>query len=124
MMKKPKIKNSHYEYPGYGQQMAFCDLEVYDLPDDRILAIVTEPDNNSGASITNRAEVIFSQLMREFALDAPRQLVQIEHYGPDEILPEHWHRVTCESYNAGLKQYVNPDWEPMNHQEIQDLINS
>ena len=123
-MKKPTIKNTHYGYFGYGQQMAFCDLEVYTLADGRTLAIVTELDGNPGASVTNRAEVIFTQLMRSFNLADPAQLIQIEHYGPDDILPEHWHRVTCESYNSGLEQYVNPDWEPLSYQEVQDLINS
>jgi hypothetical protein len=124
MMKKPSIKNSHYEYPGYGQQTSFCGLEVYHLSAGRILAMVTEPDDNSGASITNRAEVIFGQLMREFTLDAPEKLIQIEHYGADAIFPEHWHRVTCETSNYGRGQYLNPDWEPLSYEEVQDLINS
>ena len=123
-MKMPKIKNTHYEYLGYGQQMAYCDLEVYDLADGHTLAIVTELDDNPGTSITNRAEGIFTQLMQVFNLDKPEKLVQIEHYRKDSVLPEHWHRVTCASYDPGLKQYLNPEWEPLSYQEVQGLINS
>jgi hypothetical protein len=123
-MRTPIIKNPRYGYPGYNRQRAFCDLEVYDLTNDRTLAIVTELDDNSGTSITNRAEVLYTQLMQAFDLADPEKMVEIEHYLADRVLPEHWSRVTCESYNPDLKQYVNPAWEPLTYEEVENLINS
>jgi hypothetical protein len=135
------LKNeSHYEYPGYGQDLGFCHLLAYKLNDGRILAIVTEPADNTAASVTNRAETIFGQLMADFELTDPLQLIQVEHYAREwykgheqteaagepstilaDIYPGDFDQVQC-WYNQTSGQYINPTWSPLTQEELENLV--
>jgi D-alanyl-D-alanine carboxypeptidase len=135
------LKNEpHYEYPGYGQDVGFCHLLAYKLSDGRILAIVTQPTDNTAASVTNRAEAIFTQLMTDFELTDPLQLIQVEHYArewykgreqedaagePSAVLPDvypgDFDQVQC-WFNQTSGQYINPTWSPLSQEEIEAWV--
>jgi hypothetical protein len=77
-----------------------------------VLAIVTEVDGNPGASVTNAAENIATEIVATFGVD-PRHLIYIEHYRTDRYgggLPSTWDVVTFDWSGQGA---AHPQWKPL-----------
>ncbi|NLH95904.1 MAG: hypothetical protein GX477_00970 [Clostridiaceae bacterium] len=92
-----------FHYTDFNGNLAICDIEIYGN-----VVIATELDNNTGASITNVAELVAMQVCRAFNIN-PRHLVWIEHYPPSSISPEHFDRVEFD-FDERRVCFTNPRW--------------
>lgn len=57
-----------------------CRLRLF-RHDGRHVVVLTEPEGNSGTSVTNAAEYLATRITDHFNLD-PTTTVWVEHYGP------------------------------------------
>lgn len=69
------------KYDGYHKIPSVCEIDIYKgiKYDERALVICKESPDNTGTSITNRAEVIAEKVCKMFDID-PFRLTWIEHY--------------------------------------------
>lgn len=106
--------------PGFSRgQVTECEVSLLVAKDggEDVIAIVTEVDNNPGASITNAAENVATEIVKKFDLD-PKHLIYIEHYrhgrwGGCEYghgLRSSWDHVTFD-WNNGRASH--PQWKPL-----------
>jgi hypothetical protein len=92
-----------------------CAIERINLADGRTIIIVTEIDGNPGASVTNAAELIATQVCQRFDID-PAKLVWIEHYPPSKSHGKKadWDLVNVSFIHHGdYWHFEMPSWRPM-----------
>ena len=58
------------------RRMSKCLLELYEMPNDTLTAIVTEMHTNEGCSVTNGAESLWNTIRKEF----PKVDLMLETY--------------------------------------------
>jgi hypothetical protein len=108
-----------FAFRGLHGRPGVCDVEFVRLSDGRTLVICAERDDNPGASVTNAAELIATQVCQHYQID-PAALVWVEHYPPGRAhgkTPD-WDRVTFQIIRAGHHWYfAEPDWRPMRPQD-------
>lgn len=103
------LQLDHFAFPGYGNQVSYCDLLVYTAEE---IAIATELKDNPGASITNRADVLATQIVRNLDMN-PNKFMLIEHYDarsygdPNEA--ERFALVTF-TWNKAAERFESPNW--------------
>lgn len=96
--------DAHYDYLGYFETPAFCDLLILRYGPGRRQAVVvfTEQDANTGTSVTNRSEHLATRVVAEFGLD-PGRTIFLEHFperGKTRSLLEMYARLTY-TWQAG-----------------------
>lgn len=113
---------------GNGHQLhGIADFETVTRPDGLIVAIITEPTENPGPSVTNAAENIATNL----SLEGWRWDFYIEHY-TDRLnfqtnQREHswdfcvfeWHL-----HPGAVLHFAKPTWRPSSDSDFQQLISS
>ncbi|MDE2481542.1 MAG: DUF4263 domain-containing protein [bacterium] len=72
-----KISDFIFRYPSYSRHDSICRLRLY-VHDGRTVAIATELDGNTGASITNSIEYLWRALVEQGHVNTSVTL--IEHY--------------------------------------------
>ena len=73
------IESGAFEWFNEGtRRPSRCDIEIY-RSDEHHLVIATERDDNPGLSITNGAEYLWAQVLKQFRLN-PAKTTLIEHY--------------------------------------------
>ena len=117
-----------YEY-GHPNELplAKCNLEIHDN-----LVICSERHDNKGPSVTNRAEVLATEICEKFNI-TPRQLIWVEHYpenaskkygGTDE---ERYNLVFFNMEGGGFfdsdekVKFYNPRWVPITLEMVELL---
>lgn len=114
---------AEFDYPGLGPvQRSVCNLYVYEVG-EQLIAVVSERDDNPGASVTNTAEHAASAVLARFAPNQPERLVWIERYpasqihGPQESIDN----VEFE-WDAGRQRFYGPRWSPSDRLELERLL--
>lgn len=74
-------------YHGYDDRPAYRRLRVWRMGPKAVVAVLTEPADAPGTSITNAAPAIRLKLEREYPTDL---VLHIEHYPADSLSGEHW----------------------------------
>jgi hypothetical protein len=114
-----------FPYEGYHGRPAHCRIRIFYDPDRPVVVIATELPSNPGTSITNRAEVIASEVCRRYSID-PDTLTWIEHYlgdpreRVDSAAGEHFSRAEFQR-DAG-RRLVSPRWYHMPKRRVETLI--
>jgi hypothetical protein len=126
-----------YPFQGYWGGDAHCHLAVYDHG-GKVIVIATEPESNQGASITNMAEYLATQVWHEVGAPALEHFMWIERY-PDRAfvagrpaLEESFDLVTFTATQphayavADQRQYPTvlrePQWKPITQADVEELI--
>lgn len=113
----PQITDTLYNFVGNWKSQAHCHLRIYGGDPDRpTVVIVTELESNPGTSITNAAEILAAQVVRDHDLDSDT-LIWVEHY-PDRAfvrgrpgLEERFDLVTFQ--RARPDHFQKPEWQPI-----------
>lgn len=105
------LETVHQYKPAWSGIEAHCRLRVYSH-EGRTVAIVTEPANNHGISVTNAAEWLLPALAAQYAL--PPGTVWLEHYERDGEQPETFDLVT-------LGDGARPEWQRLSLEEVETL---
>jgi hypothetical protein len=103
---------------------AHCRIRVYQLASDIIVVIATEMPDNPGASITNAAEILATEMRRWFVIPGGG-LFWIEHYQDRAMIADRPQQK--ESFDRVLfrwdgEQYDDPDWKPFSREHLETLI--
>jgi hypothetical protein len=110
-----------YAFPGYGSAIGFCDLIVYTAEE---IAIATERADNPGASVTNQAAILATQIVRNFELD-PVKFIFIEHYDArsygDPNEKERFALVTF-TWNKAAERYENASFVHIDRDYVRTVI--
>ncbi len=113
-----------FEYPGYFRSKAHCQLDTFTHEGEKFtVAVATELKANEGLSITNGIQYIASVICKQRNLQ-PKDLILIEHYGQDTILPERYSLVRFKHTRHDWEgwHFEDPEWIPINLPEIDRLV--
>lgn len=109
-------------YRGYHGCPSQCRIRVYQAegnPSISPVLIATELESNPGTSVTNRIEVIATEVFR--LLERPEAgLTVIEHYTKNAIAPERFALVTM-IWEAG-SGFTTPRWKYLLPVNIEEMI--
>lgn len=113
------IDNMKIRYIAGNKTIGFCFLDIYEN-NGLTIAVVTEPEDNTGASITNAIEQVAGTIDKlGFDVD-----VLIEHY--DIFDKEEWSSVKFQRTEyiekTGDTEYIDPSWKHMTKEEFEKLI--
>jgi hypothetical protein len=97
-------------YQGHGVTSATRRIRVYEMPDGRLIAVVTE--SGDGTSITNAAETVIAQIQAEYP---DRQVDVIEHTPASPLAPEGFDLVH-------LDEHGRPVWTPLPARSVTDML--
>ena len=100
----------HHYKPEWSGIDAHCRLAVH-RHEGRTVAIVTEPANNHGISVTNAAEWLLPELARQYGL--PADTLWLEHYEPKGKQPE--------SYDLVTLGEGGPAWQRLTLEQVETL---
>lgn len=121
-MTDTQYHDTHYDYPGYFNYESFCDLKVATIPPGHTLVIFTEVEENVGTSVTNRSEVLATQVCQEFGL-LPEKTLFVEHY------PERGPRIKRLPETYALVEYTweqgharKPEWRYLSLENASTLL--
>lgn len=82
------VEDTHFTYVAANLTVGECRLRIWNVGDGKLFILVSELDDNPGASVTNAAGAIARKLLRMTKKD-PDQLVFAENYRdepPDEVI--------------------------------------
>ena len=117
-----KTLDTVFRYRGYHGCPSRCRIRVYEAEGDisvPSVLVATEIDDNPGTSVTNRIEVIATEVYR--LLERPEAgLRVIEHYTSNAIAPERFALVTMER-EAG-KTFSTPRWKHLSLVQVEEII--
>ena len=117
-----KLKHDIPEFK-YGHSMGFpskCHFQVYQNNSESIsVAVITELNDNTGASVTSAITVIVDKALAEGLIDYTTFF--IEHYPPRPNAPETFDFVSM-YYIDG--EFSHPVWRRMTIEQVNSLINS
>jgi hypothetical protein len=103
---------------------ATCRIRVYQLADGVIVVIATELPDNPGASITNAAEILATDMRRWFVVPGGG-LLWIEHYQDRAMIggrPQQKQSFDRVFFRWNGQQYDDPDWKPFSREQVETLI--
>lgn len=95
-----------------------CDVTIY-----REIQLVVVSETGEGMSVTNAAEVIATEVVRQYEID-PKRMLFIEHY-PESQRPKPY----GESYDLvtfiwGKYGAYSPTWRHLPPSEFNDILNT
>lgn len=114
---------STFKYKGIGGCDCICDIELEPLDNGMMLVMITESPENVGTSVTNAAELLHPQIIREFGLE-DEDLVWIEHYPPVDGLQEESYdlvRFTLEQ-DANGQPLLRPAWQRISDDQAMAFV--
>jgi hypothetical protein len=103
---------------------AKCRIRVYQLANGTIVVIATELPDSAGASITNAAEILATEMRRWFVVPGGG-LFWIEHYQDRAMIggrPQQKESFDRVFFRWDGTQYDDPDWKPFSRQQVEALI--
>lgn len=121
---------ARYEYYGIDDCRACCQLEIWQEPDHAPVVLATERLDNHGTSITNRAELLATQVCMQFELDFG-SLIWLECYEREDDgndyhdLSAHTRRSEFDRVafgEAGKFGLADPHWKPFGLDAAQQLV--
>jgi len=122
------ISDDWFDYPGFFRKPAHCQIEVFKRASGEgyTVVIATELAANDGASITNASESLAQRLCETLNID-PSELILVEHYFADKILPEHYSlvkftRTRSRERNKMWNDFGDRTWLPMEKSELERLL--
>jgi hypothetical protein len=112
-----------FYYPSYYSKTrdAVCGVSIYHHNGQNVV-IASELPENSGTSITNRAEYVHRQICFNHELD-PHATIFIEHYPPAS-----WRKGDEDSYSrvsftiSPSGEFSNPEWSHLDSDQVRELI--
>jgi hypothetical protein len=90
-----------------------CRLRLFNNKENKIVAVVTEIEKNTSASITNSIESIIESLIKDCFV--PSDTIFIEHYENNGMFREAFELVTFDNNNL-------PKWESFNRSKVLELL--
>ena len=110
-------------YAGYHGSHSYCDIDI-SVFDAYTLVVATERDDNPGASITNRAEVLATEVCRARSI-SPQRLMWIERYpergSGDNRRPATWDYVTF-GFDWRTGEFREPRWRSIPKAAVDALM--
>lgn len=103
---------------------AKCRIRVYQLANGIIVVIATELPDNAGASITNAAEILATEMRRWFVVPGGG-LFWIEHYQDRALIggrPQQKESFDRVFFRWDGAQYDDPVWQPFSREQVEVLI--
>ncbi len=103
---------------------ATCRIRVYQLANGIIVTIATELPDNAGASITNAAEILATEMKSWFVVPGGG-LFWIEHYQDRAVIggrPQQKESFDRVFFRWDGAQYDDPEWKPYRRQQVESLI--
>ena len=116
------MRCERYLYPGFHNREAWCDIEIYRYR-QYDLVVCRQRWDNSGTSVTNRVELIATQVCRDWDLSADR-LVWLERYPVSAGIQrqeETCHLVRFGSFDVE-EGFSDPRWGRLLVEEAQQFI--
>ncbi len=108
-----------YRDPNFGNDSS-CFLRVYKIADGVTVAVATELADNKGPSITNSAETLWCEVVKEYGLD-PTTTYFVEHYPHRGTEDETYDFVELHWYDDNTLAR-HPKWRHVPRQEVEKLI--
>ncbi len=109
-----KISDKIYRYPCMGSRNdGLCRLRIFNNKAGKIVALITEIDENPSASITNSIESIVESLIKNY--EVPSNTIFIEHYEMGGVSREVFELVTFDGENR-------PIWESLKRSKVSELV--
>jgi hypothetical protein len=109
---KMKTIDTVYQYKPYWHfDQSRCRLRIYERQGSTV-AVLTELADNDGMSVTNAIEWLLPQVAKQYEL--PSDTIWIEHYEPQQGLPESYDLVSLAS--------GAPTWRRLSGDELQALL--
>ena len=72
-----------FTFPGLGGQPSICRLRLFNAASmNKVTAVVTEIDDNTGTSVTNSAASLANEICERFDIE-PSRFILIEHYAAE-----------------------------------------
>jgi TIR domain len=112
---KPEL----FAYKSPNRFDGICRIERINLPDDRVVIICEEIDENPGQSVTNCIEYLAFQICLQYDID-PQKLVLIEYYCTHYLHDEDWELVTFEKMPPE-DTFQHPKWQQMREEDWHSL---
>lgn len=103
---------SELTFLGIHNRVSKCQIEVKGN-----LVIVTELSDNPGTSVTNAAEIIATEVCKEYHID-PKELIYIEHYPKSTIMNETWDLV---KFTVEGRELTNADWKNISKEKVIEI---
>ena len=95
-----------------------CDITIY-----RAIQLVVVGETGEGMSITNAAEIIATELVRQQGLD-PRRMLYIEHY-PEAQRPQPFGETyDLVTFTWDGNQARNPEWRHLTVDEFNEILDT
>jgi len=108
-----------YRSDAYGGRDSTCRLRVYEMANKINVVILTELDENHGASVTNTIEAAAQEVSKEYDLKSENTIF-IEHY--DKRANESEERFDLVNLNWNLGRATTPHWRHIPKREVEALI--
>ena len=114
-----------FRYAGLHGREAHCTMHlIVNTMTGAAFVLVTERDDNPGASVTNCAERIATQLLSKCPVIDPYKIVWVEHYpergDPRDPLPPSWDRVFF-TWDPVMHVFRSPAWRHISQDEAEGL---
>ena len=117
-----------YQYEGYGRAASECRVRIYEGPEKPPVFLLQELESNPGTSITNMAEYLAAEVIKERSLPTP--LTWIEHYPEHEgevgeyslVMFSAWELEEDCLGGVWRCRVGSPAWSPISSEDFDSLV--
>ena len=95
-----------------------CDLTIY-----REIQLVVVSETGEGMSVTNAAETIATEIVRQYELD-PQRLLYVEHYPESQRPSPYGESYDLVTFIWGDHGAYSPTWRHMPPAEFNEVLNT
>jgi len=122
----PQMHDEIFHFAGYFGCPSKCRIR-WTQRGEKVIVIASQLPEDTGTSVTNRAEHLAEEVSKRYGLD-PDRLVWLEHYPdrrspgqrlPDPIFDEHFSLV---SFHREGSQFSRPQWTRIEKRMVETLI--
>jgi len=108
-----------FPFTGFFKYPAKTGVTTYFTKSFTVL-IITELPDNTGTSITNGVELIFTQLVAHLNLN-PEKIVWIEHYPKTDLQKEAFDLVRFKKWNDEKNTVEQPEWSSLSQDMVEKI---
>lgn len=136
-MTRTKTLDEHFRYTGENGHQGYCRVRIYIGKDLPPVIIATEPNDNTGPSLTNSAEIVFPAIIARYLpgwLDQAEDLTLIEHYEPshgwgsrkadtyDQVTFTDWRPRIRQLAGGKFVSFGEPEWRHLGEAKTRELV--
>jgi hypothetical protein len=116
----------NFIFKGLGNCEGVCGLKIFPQANGIFILVLTELDENTGASITNCYDNISTQVHQQFLSDIPvDKIIWLEHYDDNSYYDKKNNKETFDqvnlTYDKKLKCFSSPEWKHLGTNWITEL---